>query len=290
MTTRMLRLFAATLGLSTLVQLPAAAQSGYTFQTMAMPSSGYPAQIRNNLTFVGGNYIWTPGSGYTYYNYPGATTTQLVGLNDSGYVLGRAYPTTNPNNYQPFLLYGGSTTNASAAGYGLTNGMLTVSYSSSNTASYGYINQVNSSALTTFAIPSTPPNYGTAFGINDTGQVVGQYQDSSGNNTNYIRNTDGSFTTFPNQYGSAGYLNATGIANGPLVVGAFSNNATGTNFGFVRSPDGSIATFQVPNGSITRVPLITNSGVVLGGATTPDGGTTFLFFAYPPGYTGPKAF
>ena len=288
MTTRILRSFAAAMGLSMLAQLPAAAQSGYTFQSIPMPASGGPWQVRDNLTFVSGNYIWTKASGFTNYNYPGAARTQLVGLNDSGYVLGQAYPNANSGAFQPFLLFGGNATNIPAGGISLSDGLLTTSYSSGNTSSTGYIIQANTGSTTSFPIPGVP-NYGTTLGINDNGQVVGQYMGSNGFLVNYIRNTDGTLTTWTTQ-ATGGYLHATAIANGPLVAGFFSDNASGTNFGYVRSANGTNTTFQIPYGSIRSAPRITNSGVVIGGATSNDGTTSVIFFAYPPGYTGPKAF
>ena len=73
--------------------------------------------------------------------------------------------------------------------------------------------------------------YTQAFGINDSGQIVGLYSDSVGRH-GFLLDTAGSITTI--DVPGASYTAASGINNSGQIVGGFSDS-TGTH-GFLATP------------------------------------------------------
>ena len=71
--------------------------------------------------------------------------------------------------------------------------------------------------------PSMPPGLSTtyAYGINDSGQIVGYFVDASGSHG--FVDTGGTFTTLPGI--------ATGINNSGQIVGTFGLDTGGTLYG-----------------------------------------------------------
>ena len=98
---------------------------------------------------------------------------------------------------------------------------------------------------------------GAALDINDSGAIVGYYEDSSGQEHGFI-DTAGHFTplTDPGAY----WTEATGINNNGEVVGSFANS-TGA-YGFIYN--GQYVALSVPGSSYTYAQGINDTGVVVG--------------------------
>jgi len=120
---------------------------------------------------------------------------------------------------------------------------------------------VSGTMAETIDVPGADPGSTAANGINDTGQIVGQFGDATGFH-GFLRNTDGSFTTI-DVPGASGTF-AQGINNTGQIVGQFGD-AMGIH-GFLRDTDGSFTTIDVPAGfgDSTRAFGINNAGQIVG--------------------------
>ena len=85
--------------------------------------------------------------------------------------------------------------------------------------------------FTTLDVPGA--NDTRAFGINNAGQVVGLFGDSSGSGTRGFINTGGTFTTL--DVPGASFTEARGINDAGQVVGFFADSSS-VFHGFVASP------------------------------------------------------
>ena len=136
--------------------------------------------------------------------------------------------------------------------------LLVLGFSASITAradAFLYANGV----FTTINVPGAVPGTVGASGINDAGQIVGSYRDSSG--PHGFLDTDGVFTSI-NVPVSVGFTPfAGGINNAGQIVGQFI--AGSQNYGFLES-NGTFTTINAP-GSVSTVALgINNPGQVIG--------------------------
>jgi len=107
-----------------------------------------------------------------------------------------------------------------------------------------------------FDIPGTDDN--RAQGINSAGQVTGYARTSSGYES-FIRNADGTLTTF--SVPGFGSTLAQGINDAGQVAGSAG---LPIQQGFVRNSDGSVTTFSVPGASSTSAWGINDAGQVVG--------------------------
>jgi len=107
--------------------------------------------------------------------------------------------------------------------------------------------------------------YGTRLlGVNDTGQVVGYYYNSSGNYIGFLRSADGSTYTTISPPAGAQDVDGRGINDAGQVVGSFDNGSTVVN-SYLRSADGSTyTTFSDPVGFDTLACGINTAGQVVG--------------------------
>ena len=96
------------------------------------------------------------------------------------------------------------------------------------------------------------------FGINNAGQVVGDFNDSSG--THGFINTGGTFTTL--DVPGAVETDASGINNAGQVVGVFSDSR-GVFHGFINT-GGTFTTLDVPGAGETDAFGINDAGQVVG--------------------------
>jgi subtilisin family serine protease len=119
---------------------------------------------------------------------------------------------------------------------------------------------------TTFEIIDAPGAVRTeASAINDTGQIVGSFLDSTGATHGFLRDTDLSFTIIdvPGATVPVGTL-ASGINNAGQIVGTFGD--VRGDHGFLRNTDGSFTTFDHPDGIVgfTSASGINNRGQIVG--------------------------
>ena len=112
-------------------------------------------------------------------------------------------------------------------------------------------------ALTRFDVPGAT-NGTNAYGINNSGQIVGTYYDAAGAHGFLL--SGGSYTTLDVPGGR--FTSARGINSSGQIVGFYSDAAGGPH-GFLLS-DGSYTTFDVPGAEGTDAFGINNSGQIVG--------------------------
>ncbi len=117
---------------------------------------------------------------------------------------------------------------------------------------------------TTIHVPGIFDGVVYAYGINNLGQIVGNYPDSSGGHA-YVRSADGQTITtfdqpFTTQAGSKLSTNPAAINDKGEIVGS-----TGGGPGFLRSADGATyTTIEVPGAYTTTPTGINNDGQIVG--------------------------
>jgi len=132
-----------------------------------------------------------------------------------------------------------------------------------------------------------------ALGINDSGTILGQYEDDNFLDVGFILGANGKLTSFkvPSEsisdtnYGThpASY---SGINKSGAITGSYTATADGTSRGFVRAPNGKFTTFSVSgaNSGIAygTFPLSINDGGAITGYFT-DGTNACRGFVRSPG-------
>jgi probable HAF family extracellular repeat protein len=140
----------------------------------------------------------------------------------------------------------------------------------------------------TYTILNDPLSTGTpgstqAYGINDRGQIVGSYMDSSNTGHGFIY-SDGTYTTLDNPLGPAIFY---GINNRGEIVGTYTANGSGLN-GFLYS-NGTFTSLHDPASTgYTAAYGINNAGQVTGQVNINSTGYGFIYtngsythFSYP---------
>lgn len=119
---------------------------------------------------------------------------------------------------------------------------------------------------------------GTAvMGINDSGQVVGTYQDTSALARGFVRDSAGNVTTIDAP--STNYTAVYGINNAGQIVGT-----TGLAAAFVRNADGSFALFNPASSAIGIASAINSTGRIVGRYRTDNSGLYHGFIRYLNGH------
>jgi len=113
-------------------------------------------------------------------------------------------------------------------------------------------------AATYVSIDVPGATFTRAYGINDTGQIVGDYLDSSGR-LHGFRLSGGRFTKI-NVPGSDGTTDARGISDNGLIVGQYEQSFI---YGFLRQR-GSYTKIQYPSAQLTFARGINHAGQVVG--------------------------
>jgi hypothetical protein len=124
--------------------------------------------------------------------------------------------------------------------------------------------------LTKFDVPGagTDAGEGTSpHGINDSGEITGEYKDASSVVRGFIRHRDGTFTKFD----APGASTAAGLGTSPRrinnageVAGFYNAGPKGVRHGFVRHADGTITTIDPPGSIGTVVQSINDRGQATG--------------------------
>ena len=221
-----------------------------------------PYAINNGGVIVGQDYnsqgvyesfVYNTGTQtFTFLTPPGATNSIAVGINDSGQIVG-TYGTSTGN--YGYLYSGGTYTTLSVPGATQSPG--------------------------TFFYYANPNAIGTdATGINDNGEIVGDWSGSSGE-AGFIY--------------SAGSFTNTSITDGSVFTALYGVNDSGVISGYTQTPaagflysSGTFAPINYPGASRTVVQGINDSGEVVGFYTL-DGSTwgfiysdgTYTSIAYP---------
>ena len=114
--------------------------------------------------------------------------------------------------------------------------------------------------VTTFAVPGATATF--AYQVNDSGQIIGYYIDSTGTKHGYTRDTDGTLTYPIDVPGTTGTLLLGNNASN-WVVGRYTDTTDVTHGLFYVTPD-DILTYDYPGATYTSLNGINASGLICG--------------------------
>ena len=227
-------------------------------------------------------------------------STFVNGISNTGAVVG--YTTDTNGVFTNFYGTPGAFTILNLTGTASANAINTSSQVVGTNGSAAFtLNGISSSNK---PLPLPPVNATTtseaAFGINDSGIIVGQYTDSSSGTTPGFVDVNGAYTTlvpFPVVLNTPLVVNAQGINNNGLVVGFYAqNNAGNDQHGFLYDtatnaytllPDPSTAQTANDNLFLTQFLGINDTGEAVGYYQTKDTNSQygFLFNTLTNAYT-----
>jgi len=257
-------------------------------------SSGYNANITGTLTTLATPAVneqfrgvaFTPsGPGsfaFTPIEVPGAIQTFAGGINSLGQIVG-GYALPDGTRHG-FLDVGGSFTsfddpNATVGTEGSdinTSGQIAGSYNFTDPdhpfeGAHGFL--LNGGIFTAIDFPAAGVTSTTPNGINDSGDVVGVYRQSSPGNGFLF--SGGVYTTV-NVPSPACCTHANGINNAGQIVGQFKvPDDTAPHQGFLKT-GGTFTTINFPGATDTTLQGINNLGDIVGGAQTSNASFGFL--------------
>jgi probable HAF family extracellular repeat protein len=249
------------------------------FQTVNFPNDTFTQLlgVNNADTIVGlhgttnqGFSLTLPNT-FTAENPPGATMTDVVGINNRGVSDGFFVDANNVTH--GFVDDQGKFTTLDAPGtafnqlLSINNGGQEAGYSSLDPAGQvnqlAYVRQANGTytyldnAAHTLNLPANANSQAT--GINNEGQVVGFFMPTSTTSDGFILD-DGKLTVL--QAPGSSFTQALGENNKGQVVGLF-NDAKGATHGFVYS-DGKYTTVDAPGATATTINGINDAGRIVG--------------------------
>jgi probable HAF family extracellular repeat protein len=222
---------------------------------------------------------------YTYFSFPGASGTEASGVNDLGEIIG-SYSGDGPSGSYSYHLGLGAPVALSPpvppgayqpqglpTAYAINNlGDITVSnYSTKSGPLSSYVFNGDDILTTISGPPGT--DYIAAYGINDLGQVVGQYRTNQTYYSGFIY-TGHSYTTLS----ISGFATeANGINDFGEVVGFYQDSSVGKSFGFLYD-NGKYTTLAFPGATNTEANDINNLGEVIGYYDNNSGEHGFSYF------------
>ena len=224
---------------------------------------------------------------YTVIDYPGAISTQVWGIRNSGEIVGQAYfnsagPQTSfvydlkKNVFTPLPNAPGV---LSTDAIGINESGAVVGVAEHGVSNSGFI--LEEGAFTLFSHPGWQNTEARAIGT--SGLVTGFATDYAGHSVGFIYNPeDGSFIDIlPSSLTIAQGINSAGqvVGNVTLTAGSAYPGSPAGSYGFLRGKSGAIQLFQVKGGINARARGITNSGRVTGFFDDPVAGTTRGFVA-----------
>lgn len=166
--------------------------------------------------------------------------------------------------------------------YGLNDSGTAVGQYSTGTAAFGAF-EYSGGNFTDVSFPGVCANYSCgseARGINNAGEVVGDYTDTSGNEHGYVL-ANGSYAIFdvPGQT----YMQPNGINNLGEVVGIYED-ANYVTHGFVYN--GSFSSFDCPSGGSPFISGVNDVGVLVGSCFNYTNAALTFSFKLTPGAGG----
>lgn len=236
---------------------------------------------------------------FTRVDFPGAQTTVLTSINDTGDIVGiyeapgirRSFIRHRGGSFTPFdypntkdaTLATGINNNGEVVGfyYDKTKGC-------DGNPAHGFVRN-NDGSFLLFTYPGAHQTY--ANGINDKKEVVGTYVDCDGLARGFMLRPDGTFS--PLDYPEAASTIPTGINNSGETIGYWRDPKFGDR-GFLRKADGTFmaimpdpSTYARPKSINSRGDIIGDSG--LGTFLRRNNGTLSPIDDHPPVCTGPCA-
>ncbi|MBV9304000.1 MAG: hypothetical protein JOY62_11220 [Acidobacteriaceae bacterium] len=246
--------------------------TNYTYKAFTDPSGtkGTQGGRVSNVGEIVGRYLTASGSdGFLYKSGkfttiapPGATKAVAADINNSGEIVGLYSVASGPNI--AFIYNGGkyteikspSSTLNSITFLGINDSGVIVGGLRGSATGQGFIYTKGK-----FEYLIVPKATGTeADGINNKGEVVGTYLDSSGKRHGFTY-TSGKFT-FIDVPGATETTVAGICYNFPVIVGAYKNSK-GQTFGYVEN-NGKFTTIEYPGAVLTDATGINDKGVIAG--------------------------
>jgi probable HAF family extracellular repeat protein len=282
------KLVALALGLLLGVPGPARADvNNFDFTTIDVPDSTSTAangnsthEIAGQFDDVGGNthgFVLRGGVGglYTTVDKPGASLTIINGISTNGQLAGTYQDPPPGSGFHAYFWSKGIFTTLdppgsirSQGGFLNAQGQVVGTYrtqivGTNEQRRHGFI--WSKGVFTTFNVPNDHPILGTvAFGINDPGQIVGDYVDTDGTRHGFLL-SGGVYTTL-DPPGSS-FTVAEGINNAGVIVGTYIDADGQHGFVFSRNVYTRI---DVPNSTGTAVLSINARGEIVGFYGTSD--------------------
>jgi probable HAF family extracellular repeat protein len=218
--------------------------------------------------------VYAAGYTYTPLNYPGATSTFGVGINDTGTVVGY-YGTTGSST--GFSLSGGTYASLSYEGYsteahGVNNAGTIVGLYENSEVNNGY--SLSGTTYTSIIYEGSTSYSTSVYGINNNGTVVGWYSSNGGQNYGFSFNgtTYAPINPFP---ATTTKSRAEGINDSGTIVGYYKD-ASGVTHGFSYSGE-NYTTINYPGASGTQALGINNGNVIVGMYTDSAGTHGFSY-------------
>ena len=227
---------------------------GFAWQNGVLDTLDYPAATNTGLFFgnnrgaVAGAYTNAANDWFAVtYSFPAGTWTMLPNIpdyssnyaydiNDSGVAVGEAFGANDSS----------------------------------------WIWDPSSQSYAFLVVPGSAVNSTSVDALNDKGQVVGWYADSSGVTHGFLKEGE-TYTTFdpPNSM----YTLANAINNSGTIVGAWEN-LSGWWEGFVRTSDGAFTVLNVPGALETQINGVNDRGDICGVWVDPNTGEWTPFVAF----------
>jgi uncharacterized membrane protein len=283
---------------ATLLSIPTLTQAQYRFTTFDVPESTATAANGNSTHTIAGQFTDNLGRThgfllnkdvFTTFDVPPTlgVDTNINGINAKGELAGTYFESTG--KVHAFFWSKGVFTTLdplipsfrSQGGFLNAKGEVVGTFRDSADKRQGFI--WSKGNFTTFHVSDDHPVFGTvAMGINDVGEVVGNFVDMKGDNFHrhgFLRSKDGDFTTF--DMTDTNFVNdftsPTGINNAGQIVGFYASNADPRFLfhGFVLSK-GVFTTVDVPDADETQILSINAKGEIVGTYFDKDGQHGFV--------------
>ena len=205
-------------------------------------------------------FLYTDGV-LTLIDGPGASFTSPTGINDSGQAVGTFI---NPTGGYPFLYSGGVVTTIDAPGGPLginaTGQIVGFFNNPGEVQRHGFL--YTGGVFTTIDVPGADTFETEAWGIDDSGQIVGAF-------TTYVRRPDGYFDIRTHGFLDTGGVFTTIDVPGAVLTQAIGINTTGQIVGAFRNEMGTHGFLATPTGvPAPSTLLLLDTGLALGAAWT----------------------
>jgi hypothetical protein len=207
-------------------------------QVIGINSSGHTAGFYVDKENNTHGFIQSAGV-YVTVTFPGTTFNQLLGKNDLGEQAG--YWQDNAGNQHPYveLQSGGifqsilipGAVSAQATGVNKTYNAVSGFYVDAANVTHGFL--LSEGTFTPLNFPGAMLTM--ALGVNNSNQVVGSYNDASGNSHGFIWSSATGYLSIDDPNG-VGTTVVNGINDAGWLVGFWGNTAAGISHGFVAKP------------------------------------------------------
>jgi probable HAF family extracellular repeat protein len=227
-------------------------------------------------------FRWAHGD-YTPIDYPGAAQTMALGINAAGKIVGQYFNSDDKWRHGFFLSrhsltpidYPGDV-NTHADNINIWGQILGAYGPLTHFIHYQIPFLLKDHVYTSIVVPGARDHRTFAYSINNSGQIVGEYQQGgTGHWYGFLRRQGGAYITI--NYPGATYAGAYGINNSGDIVGYYCD-ANGQQHGFLRS-GGAYSTIDYPGFTYTELTQINDAGQIIG--TYSDASTFGSFIATP---------